>query len=116
MNDVLLTGRFTRDPIIMSGKKAKAAKFNITAKNNSGRADYINCVTFNQRADYIEKNCRKGSLITVHGYLHTSSYVKDGTRIYNTEVLVDKLETYGAKNDVINYDEDIEPMDDLPFD
>lgn len=116
MNDVILTGRFTRDPMIMPGKKVKAAKFNIAAKNDKGRIDFINCVAFHQKADYVERNCRKGTLISVHGFIHTSSFVKDDTRIFNTEVLVDDLETYGAKNDVINSDENIEPLDDLPFD
>ncbi len=49
-------------------------------------------------AENIANYQRKGSLIGVSGRLQTSSYEKDGTRFYKTEVVVETAEFLEPKS------------------
>ena len=60
-------------------------------------ADFISCVAFKKTAEIIEKYCHKGSQVGVTGHIQTGSYTKqDGTKVYTTDVIVDKLDLLGT--------------------
>lgn len=100
MNQVLLTGRFSKDPELHYSKDGiGVSSFHLAVKrsykNSDGtyEADFIPCVSFRKTAEIIASYCDKGSLIALSGRLQTRNYEnKDGIKIYVTEVVADSIE------------------------
>ena len=106
MNKVILMGRLTRDPDIRysQGEKATAvARFSLAVdrkfkQDGQPTADFINCLAFGKRAEFIEKYCRKGTKLVVEGSWQTGSYTnKDGNKVYTNECLVESCEFAESK-------------------
>lgn len=106
MNKVILTGRLTRDPDIRysQGEIATAvARFSLAVdrkfkQDGQPTADFINCLAFGKRAEFIEKYCRKGTKLVVEGGWQTGSYTnKDGNKVYTNECLVESCEFAESK-------------------
>lgn len=106
MNKVILMGRLTRDPDIRysQGEKATAvARFSLAVdrrfkQDGQPTADFINCLAFGKRAEFIEKYCRKGTKLVVEGNWQTGSYTnKDGNKVYTNECLVESCEFAESK-------------------
>lgn len=100
MNVVVLTGRLTRDPELKHAQSGKAfAKFSLAV----GRAyekdgvDFINCTAWGKTAEVIAEYIKKGGAIGVQGSLRVSQYEKDGVKLNNTEVMVDRVEFLDTK-------------------
>ena len=100
-NDVRLEGRLVADPDLgySTGEKA-TARMNFTVavnrdyKNADGGydADFIRCIVFGQRAEFISKYFHKGDPIIVSGHIQTGSYTnKDGVKVYTTDVAVENV-------------------------
>lgn len=106
LNSVSLTGRLTKDPEIKFTQNNKAVcNFTLavnrtfTDQNGERSADFINCVTFNNKAENMGKFLRKGSLIGVSGRLQTRSYDNnEGQRIFVTEVVSNDIIFLDTKN------------------
>ena len=107
MNKVILMGRLTRDPDIRysQGEKATAvARFSIAVdrrfrQDGQPTADFINCLAFGKRAEFLEKYCRKGTKLVVEGSWQTGSYTnKDGNKVYTNECLVENFEFAESKS------------------
>lgn len=100
MNQVLLTGRITKEPELHYSKEGVGVtSFHLAVKrsyrNSNGEyeADFIPCVSFRKIAENIASYCDKGSLVALAGKLQTRSYEnKDRIRMYVTEVVVDSIE------------------------
>ena len=81
MNKVILMGRLTKDPDIRysQGEKSTAvARFSLAVdrkfkQERQPTADFINCLAFGKRAEFIEKYCRKGTKLVVEGSWQTGS-------------------------------------------
>lgn len=103
MNNTLLTGRLTRDPNMSYTQDQKpVARFTLAVDRGSrdGGADFISCVAYDKTADVIGQYCKKGRLIGVQGKIRTGSYQKqDGTKVYTTEVAVDRMEFLGGREE-----------------
>ena len=105
MNLVALVGRMVRDPEYRVNGELGVARFTIAVdrrfKNSEGKyeADFINCVSFRQTAEFISKYFLKGMRIGVTGRIQTGSYTnKDGQKVYTTDVVVDTAEFIESKN------------------
>lgn len=107
MNKVILMGRLTRDPDIRysQGEKATAVvRFSLAVdrrfkQDGQPTADFINCLAFGKRAEFVEKYCRKGTKLVVEGSWQTGSYTnKDGNKVYTNECLIDSCEFAESKN------------------
>ena len=106
MNKVILIGRLVRDPEVRYGQENNAfARFTIAVDRRFRRegeeqqADFISCVAFRQRAEFLEKYCKKGIKLVVEGSIQTGSYTnKEGQKVYTTDVVVDNLEFAESKN------------------
>ncbi len=90
-------GRITRDlEIRQTQSGTQVLSFSIAvdrapAKQGGERqTDFINCVAFGQRADFIARYFGKGRMICVEGNLKTGSYDKDGQKHYTTDVWVEQ--------------------------
>ena len=107
MNTWIGMGRLTADPDIRytSGDNSKAvARYRLAVDrrraNADGQreADFINCVAFDQRAEFAERYLHKGSKILVSGEIRTGSYTnRDGVKVYTTEIYVNTQEFAESK-------------------
>jgi|GEM_PF-2677697 len=97
MNHVSITGRLVRNAIINGSGEKRAMKFTIAApsgydaKNKNERTEFAPCVYFNpsEKLQKLMMSEGKGKLVEVQGNIMTSSYEKDGQRVWATEVRVD---------------------------
>lgn len=124
MNVVNLIGRLTAKPELRHTNSGKAVcRFSVAVngeyKDSDGNeeVDYINCVAWENKAEFICKWFDKGVRIGITGKLHPRRYEKDGQTHYVTEVLVKSVEFADGKRDA-EPQEDFIPVDDndLPFD
>lgn len=104
MNKVFLTGRLTADVELKSGANVSVANFSIAVdrgKEKDGTdkgADFPRCVAFGRTAENLAKYQGKGSNILIEGHLQTGSYTKkDGTKVYTTDVICEKIEWLDSK-------------------
>lgn len=107
MNSVTLTGRLVRDPQIRYASQSQMAVANFTlavdrVRTRDGKeptADFPDIVAFGKTAEIIEKYAAKGSLVGVTGRLQTRTYEKDGRKVYVTEVVAERVDLLGRKQD-----------------
>lgn len=95
MNNVTLAGRLTADPAIRVSGDLRVANYTLAVDRDSkdGGADFVRCVTFRKSAEFAEKFLKKGMKIIVEGRIQTGSYQKeDGTKVYTTDVVVNRHE------------------------
>ena len=105
LNYVALLGRITKDLELKSTQSGTSVlQFTVAVgrdfvkQGEERQADFINCVAFNQAAEFISKFFSKGRMIAVEGRLQTRSYDdKNGTKHYVTEVIVNKASFTGEK-------------------
>lgn len=106
MNKVIIIGRLTRDPEVRytQGENSIAiARYSLAvdrpgAKDGQPTADFISCVTFGKNAEFAEKYLQKGQKIAIEGRIQTGSFTnKDGTKVYTTDVLVERHEFCESK-------------------
>jgi len=125
INKVIIAGRITKDiELNYSASNMAFTKFSVALDRYNGQGkenttDFINCVTFGKTAESISKFLGKGRKIIVEGNIKTGSYDKDGTKVYTTDVLIEKWDFADSKknDDEISTDgfTPIEADDDLPF-
>ena len=100
MNNVILTGRITRDLELKTGK-ASYLKFSLAVNRpfSKDEVDFINCAAFGKTAELMDKYLSKGSKIGVIGRIQVSQYEKEGQKHSNTEIVVDTLEFLESKKE-----------------
>lgn len=98
MNKVILCGRCVRDlEVKYNGDKA-VARFTLAvdrrySKNEERKADFINCVAFDNIANFASNYFKKGDPMTLEGRIMTSSYTnREGKTVYSTDVVADSIE------------------------
>lgn len=132
MNTVILVGRLARDPEIRY-TQSQTAVCSATIAVNRGKdsngndrgADFIRLAIFNKPGEVFQKYLTKGRQVAVQGRLNTGSYKnKNGETVYTTDVIVEKFDFIGNKQDaqppaadVNDIPEGFEPIDDddIPF-
>lgn len=102
MNQVVLIGRLTADPVlektesgISKCKFSLAVQDGATNKNGEKEVDFINSIAWRSTAEFIFKYFKKGSLIGVIGKLKVRPYEKEGEKRYATFVNVSNAEFVG---------------------
>lgn len=107
MNRVILVGRLTRDPEIRYSQGDNATcigRISLAVdrrfkQEGQPTADFINCLAFGKRAEFLEKYCSKGTKLVVEGSWQTGSYTnKDGVKVYTNECLIENCEFAESKN------------------
>ena len=62
------------------------------------KADFISCVAWDKRAEFIAKYFGKGDSIFISGKLQTRNYkARDGHTVYITEVVIDEAQFVDSK-------------------
>ena len=93
MNSINLVGRLTTDPELkqtQSGKSVCSFTLAVSRPRVKDTTDFINCVVWNQSAEYLTNYGRKGNLVAVTGVLTSRKYDdKDGNHRTTFEVVCD---------------------------
>ena len=99
MNQVILTGRLTKDPELRTTTSDKqVASFTLAVDKYGEGADFINCIVWGKQAENLCKYQEKGSQIGLSGRISTRSYEDDkGNKRNITEVVADSIEYLGTK-------------------
>ena len=100
MNNATLIGRLTADPEIKRTQSGTAmVRFSIavdrayTKQGEEKQADFINCVAWDKKAEFICKYFSKGQKIALTGSIRTGSYTdKDGNKRNTFDVWLDNVE------------------------
>lgn len=83
MNKAILMGRMTRDPEIRYSngpEQTAVGRFTLAVdrrgqrQGNQQNADFIPCVAFGKKAEFVEKYTHKGTKVIVEGEIRTGSY------------------------------------------
>lgn len=109
-NKVILMGRLTKDPDVRytQGEQPTAiARFTLAVnreyqkQGEERQADFITCVAFGSRAEFIEKYFHKGNSILIEGRIQTGSYTdkETGKTVYTTDIVVEKANFTGEKRE-----------------
>ena len=103
MNVIIIKGRLTRDPELRHTQSGKAV-CNISVAVNrpftKDEVDYIDCVFWEQRAEFVAKYFTKGREILVRGSLQSRPYEdKNGNKRTAWEIKADDAEFCGGKSD-----------------
>lgn len=127
LNKCILIGRMTKDIEIRHTNSGKAVgSFTLAVDNGYGEnktTDFINCVAWEKKAEFIEKYFGKGRMIVLAGRISTRTWEgEDGRKNYVTEVIVNEVSFAGEKKedseDAAPVNDDFVPLDtndDLPF-
>ena len=116
MNKVILMGRITKDPeLSQSMQGAVVTRFSIAvnrpfAKEGSQQVDFVNCVAWENKAEFICKHFKKGSMIAVVGKIQVRSWDSDDGKKYATEIIIDEVHFTGEKkndNNIAENDSDV---------
>lgn len=111
MNQVVLIGRLTRDPVVRytTGQEPVAvARFTVavdrpTRAGEEKKADFPNIVVFGRQAENCERFLKKGRLVGISGRIQTGRYTnKEGDMVYTTEVYTNHVEFLDRENQKSN--------------
>lgn len=96
INKVILMGRLTRDPEIRHTNTGRAVcSFSVAVDNGYGenrQTDFINCVAWNNQAEFLGKYFTKGMMVIVSGRISTRTWEgQDGRKNYVTEVVANEV-------------------------
>ena len=108
MNKAILMGRLVRDPDVRYAQNEEGtaiARFTLAVdrmgkqRDDQPTADFITCVAFGKRAEFVGNYMHKGTKILLDGAIRTGSYTnKEGQKIYTTEIYVDSVEFAESKH------------------
>ena len=108
INNVVLTGRLSRDPEIkqtQSGVSVCNFCIAVDRQYKSGEekiCDFINCVAWRGTADFVSKWFHKGEGIGVTGSIQTRKWVTEsGENRYTTEVLCQQVSFLDGKKNAV---------------
>lgn len=89
LNNVNLIGRMVREEEIRSTSTGKKVlTFTLAVNNANDTANFIECVAWENTAEFISKYTNKGARIAVTGVLNQESWEKDGQKRSKLNVVV----------------------------
>ena len=101
MNQVILIGRLTKKPELeYTPSNIAVTKFTIAVdRAKKGEADFIRITAWDKQAENICRYMDKGRQIAVLGRIETGSYTKDGKTIYTEEIISERSEFLGNREE-----------------
>lgn len=124
INSVTISGNVVRDGELKdTNGGGKVLNFTIAVneryRNKDGeyenRANFINCVLFNARAEGLAKYIKKGLKCAVTGRLRQSTWEADGVKRSSIEVIVNDFEFMQSKSSASDNYEPANDDEDVPF-
>ena len=90
-NQVFLHGRIARDPELRQTTSNKAVcRFTVATQETKDISEFHNVSAWDKNAESISKYFHKGDPILLWGRLNTTSYERDGHKVYSTSVIVER--------------------------
>ena len=89
MNIIAISGRLVKDPELRYTKSNKAVTAFTVAVDRPGvkdKTDFIDCVAWEKKAEFVCRYFKKGKRIEASGVLTTRTYEKDGQKRKATEL------------------------------
>lgn len=102
INTVTLIGRLARDPELKRSPKGNScSEFTLAVnnyRNKEAQAMYFDCTAWNEKAEAIAKNCRKGSWLAIAGELYQVYYESrsTGEKRSKIKIIVRDFQFYSA--------------------
>lgn len=94
MNITALSGRLTRDPELrytQSQKPVCTFRIAVDRPGVKDKTDFIDCVAWEKKAEFVSRHFKKGQRIEVSGILTSRDYEKNGEKRSATEVRADQV-------------------------
>ena len=100
LNQIIIMGRLTRDPELRrTGSGIAVASFCVAVDRDytsdpagERETDFINCVAWRQKGEFVSKYFEKGSMIVVSGRLQIRKWTdKDGINRTTAEIVADNV-------------------------
>jgi single-strand DNA-binding protein len=96
MNNVTLTGRFTKEHDLKPYAEGKFILKNSLAVSegfgDKQKTHYFNVVAFGKTAETIANYTNKGSKILLIGSLQNNNYEKNGSTVYTDQIVINEFE------------------------
>ena len=106
MNKVILGGRLTETPELKAtATSVPYVNFTIAikrgySKEGDAATDFIDCIAWRQRAEFLTKYFQKGSSVCIVGQIQTRSWTdQQGNKRYATDVVADEINFVDSKSD-----------------
>lgn len=107
MNSICIIGRMTADPELRRTRNGKAVcSFTVAVDRpfDKENTDFINCVAWNQSAEYLSKYGSKGTIVGVNGSMQGRRWTdKDGNKHTAWEVIAERLELLSERRENAEY-------------
>ena len=101
MNSTNLVGRITRDPELRkigTGKSVLNFSVAVNREFNKDQTDFIDCVAWEQTAEFIANYLTKGALVSVRGRIESGSYEDaTGKKVYTQTVVAERVQALESK-------------------
>ena len=99
LNHIVLTGRLVRDPELRYTQSQKpvtsfsvACERDFVAGGEKRETDFIDCVAWNNTANFVHDYFKKGNMIIVSGRLQSRDWTdKDGNKRRAWEIIADRV-------------------------
>lgn len=107
MNSVAFGGRVYGVTQVTTKSGVSMTKFRLQVSRFKKEAMYIEVVSFDKNADFINNHVKEGSGVFVSGKLDEDTWMKDDVKQYRLKVVADRVEflpTNQKKDDVDNTD------------
>ena len=104
LNQIIIAGRLTGNPEIITTENNKKRTYITVAvprsyKNVDGTydTDFIQCTLWNGIAENVCEYCKKGDVVGVKGRIQSSSFEKDGEKVYKMDIIAEKVSFLSSK-------------------
>lgn len=102
INQVMLLGRLTKNPELKKTESNKSVlNFTLAIKDayNKDKTEFIDCVAWNQSADFLNQYAGQGDLISCEGRITKRVYESQYGKRYITEVICNRVAIEAKKKD-----------------
>lgn len=103
LNRIDIMGRLTSDPVLRrtnSGKPVTSFTLAVDRDFTQGEVDFIDCVAWNNTAEFVNNYFAKGRMAVVSGRLQFREWTdKNGNKRRNAEVIADNVYFGDSKKD-----------------
>lgn len=109
MNNVQLIGRLTKNPeLTYTGTQIAVCHFSLAidrpiSQGKEKQTDFIRITVFGKQAENCDRFLQQGRQAGITGRIQTGNYKdKDGKTVYTTDVIADRVEFLGGRQDSDN--------------
>ncbi|MCL2301233.1 MAG: single-stranded DNA-binding protein [Firmicutes bacterium] len=105
LNSAIIMGRLTAEPELKSAAGTTVCSFTVAvdgrSKDQRGerQTNFIRCVAWRERAEFLSRYFHKGSMVAITGYIQVRQYEdKNGNKREAVEIVADRIDFTGEKN------------------